>query len=135
VFVVSTDQLAQLASDRTRGFEQSLSGSLRAHYPAATVDLSDRELSATISATIARARQYDLQSEADHWRFVNLAAAFGWTFDTDPAFGWMRAMLTDAEVSAPSDRLHLLMDESIRRLRVLEHNARLRAAFATAGHQ
>ena len=130
VLRIRTDQIATLASSRAATFRQSMLRHIRTHFPAATASFDDHQLEALVSTTIARARRYDLVSEADVCRFLNLAATFGWEFDGDTECAWMQAMLTDPEISAPGDRLRLLVDESVRRLRVHEHNARLRAAFA-----
>jgi hypothetical protein len=130
VFRIRNSQIATLAAERSARFERSMVEHLRRHFPGATASFDDSHLLKLVSATIARARQYQLFSESDFCRFLNLAATFGWEFDTDPDCAWMTAMLTDPSVSAPKDRIHLLVDESLRRLRVQEHNEKLRAVFA-----
>ena len=44
---------------------------------------------------------------------VEAAATFGWEFDGDAECAWMQAMLTDPEISAPGDRLRLLVEDGL----------------------
>ena len=77
-------------------------------------------------ALIDRAASYGLTSQQQACRFINLAAAYGWDFDSNPDLLWMRKILTDTSPGRPGERLDRLVQTCLHRQSIEEHNRVLR---------
>ena len=133
MLTIRREQMAALGERRSKDFERFMLRHLRECFPRALDALGDGDALVLIHDTLERARRYDLRSEADGCRFLNLAASFGWDFELRPERAWMLAMLRDPDVSSPSQRLRILVDECVHRARIESHNRSLRAAFGVSG--
>jgi hypothetical protein len=97
----------------------------RESFPNETKAISDSELKKHIIKSIKKAENYNLTSQQDCCKFINLAVVYGWDFDQEPNNEWMIDILEDEEISSPSERLNRLLDECVYRKEVEEKNNKL----------
>lgn len=132
---IRAPQMIALTEVNGRRFIAEMQTHLRGHFPARVAQMSTSELDAQIVSCLARAERYRLISRRDAYRFLNLAAAYGWGFDNDPALPWMRRYLEDTGVSTPSDRIEALVRHCIHRQQVEAGNVRIREEMALSAMQ
>ena len=126
---IRSAQIATLGAVREDSLVTDMTVRLLRQFPGIEPRGGDKRLKETVGSTLDLGRGYGLESRAALWRFLSLAATFGWDFDRLPHLAWMREMLTDADVSTPDERVRLLVDECLHRERVEEHNRRLRTSL------
>lgn len=110
-------QMQALGLAPRAGFHRQMAEHLRVHFPAECAALSDAAILAHIESVLNDAARWKLGSLQDQCRFLNLSIVFKAGFDTNPALPWIYEMLSNADVPSPSQRLSLLYDEALRRLR------------------
>ncbi len=132
MLTIRASQLALLEQARVASFSDDMQAHVLRHFSNSLPDIDGITLQLAIDQTLLRAREYGLENRASRCRFLNLALIYGWQFDTDPQNAWMREMLRDTEVSSADDRIRLLVDECLYRLRIEEQNRRLRSNFAVS---
>jgi hypothetical protein len=113
MLLIREAQVAALATIVEDTFVEQMMAHLEETFPEVTGPLSREELREQVENTLARARSYGIDNDADDCRFLSLAAAYGWDFDTWPGNAWMRPMLGP---SSPGQGLEALMEECLRRL-------------------
>lgn len=119
MLLIRMSQVAALSAIAEDNFIERMMEHLEETFPDVTDPLTRRELRARVEATLACARSYGIDNEADDCRFLSLAGAYGWEFDSAPANEWMRPML------APSDGdggLAALLQACLRRLETDEQD-------------
>lgn len=126
MLIIRTSQLERFSSERRCQFSIDMCRHLRAQFHDALWPLDEAGLLELVDRALTRAWGYGLHTERDCTRFLNLAVVHGWDFEQQPQHGWMRALLTDPQVSSPSQRLHRLVDQCIYRSEVEENNRQLR---------
>jgi hypothetical protein len=106
-----------------------LCADLRAAWPERLRDVPEPVLADHVHAAVQRARSYGLRDAGDLRCWLDFACCHGWDVELQPAHDWMRALLTDLRISAPADRLNLVIDRHAARAAVQLDNARRLAAF------
>ncbi|NRR30246.1 hypothetical protein HSX11_08600 [Oxalobacteraceae bacterium] len=96
------------------------------YFPALAWPLTRSEVGGLVHAAIEHAAAYGLTTQQQVCRFINLGAAYGWQFDSDPNLPWMRAILTDTSLAQPAERLDRLIQTCLYRQRIEAHNRALR---------
>lgn len=125
MLIVRRAQLAAFEVAAREDFVERMCGHLRLHFPALATARSLRD---HVVAALEDAAHYGFSSEQDCCRYLNLAATYGWKFHAAAEREWMYRALTNIEISFPSERLRLLVDECLHRQAVAEKNRRIRAA-------
>lgn len=115
MITIRAAQLAQFSVERKRALVLRLCVHLHAHFAPQMAAIGAAALHGLVGDAVARAASYDLHSERDCCRFVNLAAVYGWDFDQRSDTAWMQSYLLDTSVSVASQRLQRLADECLRR--------------------
>jgi len=123
---ISHAQHAILAAARRRQTIDLLCAHLRDHFAADLAGMGQHALRRRVVLAVRRAAAYGLATPRDYCRYLNLAATYGWDFDTHPAHAWMHACLADPQVGDPGQRLARLVDQCLYRERVARHNRALR---------
>jgi hypothetical protein len=129
MLTIRNAQLARFGSEQRRQFIAAMCRYLREQFHDELWAVDGVSLHRDVDAAIHRAESYGLHSERDCCRYLNLAVTYGWDFDSQPQNDWMRKILTDTQVTSPSQRLHRLVDQCIYRSEVEESNRRLRLQF------
>ncbi|WP_158568966.1 MULTISPECIES: peptidoglycan-binding protein [unclassified Duganella] len=122
MFTIPDARLQALSRASRDQFIDRLMDRLRCDFPATAGDLGSDELHRRVDQAIERAAGFQLLSQQQAGRYINLAAVYGWEFDRDPALSWMRAILTDTILPRPEERLDRLMETCLHRQRTEEHN-------------
>jgi hypothetical protein len=125
MLVIRDAQWAALGGVRERVFLTAQAERLAVAAP----DLPNGARLAAAERLVERARGYGLRSPAELAAFVDLAATHGIELETLPENAWMRAMLTDPDVSVPGQRLERLVLEIARRASREKKNEEVKAAF------
>ena len=92
-------------------------------FPEETRGQSDEELYDRIEETLKRAERYDITSDRDVYKYVNISMIYGIDFNEQDETDWTADYLTDQEVTNPTHRMDRLYSEVIRRLEAEERYA------------
>jgi hypothetical protein len=122
MLTIRKEQMEALRRPRLERLYLDLIVHIRTSFAEQSAGMSDEELQQHIRKAVGRASQYQLRSERALYKFVSLSMLYGTDFDQAETTKWMRAILTDAEISSPNRRMDLLYDEVIRRLKLDEKN-------------
>jgi len=122
-------QLTILRAPQRERFIDAMCQHLRHHFQEELAALDDNRLKLKVSQSLKRAATYGVTSQQDSYRYLNLAATYGWEFDQDPDLSWMQRYLTDPHITHASERLNLLVDQCIYRIDVEAHNRQLQEEF------
>lgn len=132
MLVIRRPQLQRLGYLSREQFVDEMTGHVYRYFPDLAWSLTLDELRNCLGTTIRRADAYGFTSRQQLCRFINLAATYGWEFDTDADLEWMRTILTDGALTNPSERLNRLIDVCMHRQRIEEHNQQLRQQLGLA---
>ncbi len=86
---------------------------LREFFPQPCEELSDEGCREAIEHGIERSASYDIVSEADVCRYIDLMFALGRDFDRDPRWPWAKRILTDPHCPDPTQRLERIYREAL----------------------
>lgn len=113
-----------------------LEAHVRRHFPA-VADKAETSLLRLLHAVVDRALDLGLETPEHLCRYVNLAAALGWDFDTAAEHAWLVELLRDASIPSVSHRLRLVGEEVERRLRLEESKLASEETFRASvfGHE
>jgi hypothetical protein len=128
-FIIRMQQGLALQRAREAQFRREMAEHLRTHFPERTTGLDARELDVHVERALQAARGYGLASRRELCRFLNLCGLHGWDFDRRPRNAWMKAMLTDPDVTGPGARLDRLVEHCLHRLELESHRIRLDREF------
>ena len=129
MLILRREQWESLRAAQRKRFIDKMCLHLRRHFGEELASMEEAALRTHVSEAIDKAADYELTTEQDCCRYLNLAATYGWGFDKEPDNAWMKNYLTDPEVSNPSQRLSLLIDECLHRMAVEENNRALEEEF------
>lgn len=129
MLIIRNAQLRALARPAREHFIEEMLSHLYLHFPTQAWQLTRTELHDRVDELIDRAAGHQLTSRQQVCRFINLAASYGWTFDSDPELPWMRNILTDSGLTQPEERLDRLVNTCLHRQRVEAHNLAQRQAL------
>jgi hypothetical protein len=107
--IIRKEQSNAFRQQMATSFEDRMAAQLRESLPDETRHLNDAAVRADIRAGMTRAAQYDIQTERDVARFIDLLFRVGRDFDTSPTTPWARQILLDKASSA---------DNRLRRLQI-----------------
>lgn len=123
---ISQAQLDALSQQAREQFITNMVNHLRTYFPAMAWLLTTDELRSEVTTCIERAAHYQLSTQQQVCRFLNVAATYGWEFDRDPDLFWMQKILTDKTLMQPGERLDHLVQTCLHRQGIEEHNLALR---------
>ncbi len=123
---INQTQMQALAQQAHEHFITDMVTHLRTYFPTVAWLLTPDELRKQVIACIERASHYQLTSQQQVCRYLNLAANYGWNFDSDPDLLWMHKLLTDTSLTQPGERLDHLVQTCLHRQSIEEHNLALR---------
>lgn len=124
---IRSEQVRALSLDEAyRGFVLAMIEHLRTHFSPELGELDELALGEEVLVCLDRARGYGISSRRDCARFLGLAAALGWSFDTERA--WVPAMLKNP-ASGPSDRLAAVYERCVHELQQAADTVLLRQRF------
>lgn len=126
MLTIRNSQLQILAHRPLEQFINDMQGHLYSYFPSVAWLLTPDERRQQVNTLIERAAVYQLTSQQQVCRFINLAATYGWEFDRDPNLHWMRSILTDISLAQPTERLDRLVQTCLHRQSIEEHNQALR---------
>lgn len=109
MFRVKRCQIEAMRERLSRRFEERMVIHLRTFFPERSAELGAEGVRAAISYALTRAARYDIASERDVCKYLNLMFVYGYEFDTDPALPWAAAILSDRTLGRSSVKMHLLM--------------------------
>jgi hypothetical protein len=126
---IRDNQLFALGKSLESHFVTDMAAHVRRHFPERAAGLDDNALRLRIEAAIASARSYGLRSRQECCRFLNIAGACGWDFETDHKYAWIPARLRDAGITSPADRLDVVLARLLNTMRTHLRNLELRREF------
>lgn len=132
MLTIRTSQLHTLGEFAQGQFIDELVDQVHRFFPDAGGALAPDILRRKLGKCIERAATYHLFSRQHVSRFINLAAVYGWEYDSDPALRWMHSILTDTRLVSPGERLERLMQTCVHREHIEHHNRALREHFGGA---
>ena len=123
---ISQAQMDALSQQAREQFITNMVNHLRTYFPAMAWLLTSDELRSQVTTCIERAAYYQLTTQQQVCRFLNVAATYGWEFDRDSDLLWMQKILTDKTLMQPGERLDHLIQTCLHRQGIEEHNLALR---------
>lgn len=126
MLTIRNTQLQALAKKPREQFVREMQNHLYEHFPTEAWRLTPEELYEQTNTLVNRAGIYGLLSRQQVCRFINLAAHYGWEFDSDPELRWMHAILIDPALDEPGQRLDRLVETCLHRQAVEERNRALK---------
>ncbi|PUA26717.1 MAG: hypothetical protein B0W54_23565 [Cellvibrio sp. 79] len=123
---ISNAQMQAFSQQAQEHFVSAMVNHLRTYFPAVAWLFTAEELRSQINTCIERAAYYQLTTQQQVCRFLNIAATYGWEFDRDPDLLWMQKILTDKTLMQPGERLDHLVQTCLHRQGIEEHNLNLR---------
>lgn len=123
---ISQAQMAALSQQASEQFIADMMNHLRQYFPAMAWLLTADELRAQVIMCIERAVHYQLTSQQQVCRYLNVAGYYGWDFDRNPDLVWMRKILNDTSLIQPGERLDHLVQTCLHRQGIEQHNLALR---------
>jgi hypothetical protein len=128
MLTIRTTQLHRLGQAARDAFIDTMLAHVHTHFP----ELASDQLRSRLNALIERAAVYQLTSQQQVCRFINLAATYGWEFDSDPELLWMRSILTDSSPAQPGERLDRLVQTCLHRQGLAIQNRALHERLGVA---
>jgi len=125
MLLIRQAQLNAMMDAQRADFVQEMCRHLLAHFRPQLAVLDATDLRKCVSRTLDRAMKYGFTTRQEYCRYLNLAALYGWQFDEDPQYRWMRDYLTDSGIGRPVDRLDRLIDACLERLEIEEFGLNL----------
>ena len=126
---IRAEQMEILRAPLVHRIVLNLVAHARQHFPEQCAAQSDQELYEQMADTVRRAEKYDITSERDLHKYVNITMVYGPGFDEQDETAWTVAYLTDPVVVLPSRRIDRLHEEVIYRLEVEENNTAIERGF------
>jgi len=127
VYRLRKEQIDSLGRDLEERFAADAIEHLCRYFEPQCGDLD--ELRAVVHRTIERGHRYGLRSDRALLRLLNVTMVLGEDFDEVEQFRWAAEYLLDSAVPDAEERVALLSSEVLRRLRLREHNDKLRQEF------
>lgn len=109
MFVVRRRQIEAMRARLEQRFEEQMVIHLHTFFPERCAELGEPGVRTAIIYAINRAARYDITSERDICKYLNLMFVYGFQFDVDPELPWAAAILNDATLGRSSVKMHLLM--------------------------
>jgi hypothetical protein len=109
MLIIREAQLRVLSEYARGDLQARMLAHLRRFFPARCAALGERETEDLIAHGVERARRYNLDTEAEICKYLNLMFSFGRDFDTEQ--DWAARVLTGRDRGAPDsliDRLYSL---------------------------
>jgi hypothetical protein len=132
MLTIRNTQMKTLGQCQREQFIGDMLDHLYRYFPAVAWLLTPDELRHKVDTLIERAAQYQLTSRQEVCRFLNLAATYGWEFDSDADLLWMRSILNDTSLTRSGDRLDRLVQTCLHRQYIQEHNQALHQQLGLA---
>ncbi len=128
LWTIRNAQLAAFAAQAEAQFVERMAAELHERFPARFAS-PDESLRAYVRGELQAARKFGLRTERDIRCFLQIGAPHGPGFIDRGEHAWMRALLEDAEVSDPGERVRRLLEATKRKQQIEAENARILAAF------
>lgn len=95
LFLIRREQMRVLAEATTETFEENVAAHLRAVWPDETEGMTEEVVRQWVRYAIEKGRRYEIETEFDVARFLDLMFLFDPGFDEDPRYPWAEEILND----------------------------------------
>ncbi len=129
MIVIREEQIDTLIKQIQTTFHGELLVHVKNFFPDITAEYEDKVLLQHIRKSLDRAKTYQLTTERDLYKYVNITMIYGHDFDEKTEHGWMKEYLTDTDVPNPSQRLSRLYEEILERLERDAKNKRFQREY------
>ena len=100
-----------------KDFENRMVVHLHEFFPEQCKALGEKKTRKAIREGIERAGKYDIVTERDVCKFIDLMFAFGRKFDQDRKYPWARDILNDPAIDDPTTKAEGLYDAGLYHVR------------------
>jgi hypothetical protein len=111
------EQMQAFSRAADRSFEQRMFGHVNRHFPKRCAELGEADVREYIRHGMQRARSYDIVSERDICKYVDLMFVYGRDYDTNPKYPWAAEILNDRRTTGPTARTSRLFEAGKRNTR------------------
>jgi len=105
---IRREQLKVFYMEAAGPYRERAAAFVRDHFPEAYERLGSEAVAASIEASLDKSFRYELEGDQDVLVLLELMYRWGFEFDDDPAYPWVRGELTDPDLE-PSTRLDLVV--------------------------
>jgi hypothetical protein len=98
MLVIRSEQIEALEEQMMKGFEDRMVSYLARHFPDSWAALGEAAVRESIQKGIERSGSYDITTEYDVARYIELMHLFSEDFDTSPETPWAASVLEDPDL-------------------------------------
>jgi len=114
---IRKEQDQELAKASLKSFEDRMVVHIRKHYPTHYEKLGEENTRVLIQYGIERAATYEVVSERDVCKYIDLMVSFGPDYDIDARHPWAAKALNDKRLKDPSVKINTTYDTGMESLR------------------
>lgn len=114
MLIIRKEQIKVLRQYMEKQFEDKMYIHLQKFFPTKYESLGETETGKLISKGIKQASEYEIKSERDVCKFIDLMFVLGENFDKDPSINWTSEILSDESIKSPSIRIKTLCDRAFK---------------------
>jgi hypothetical protein len=118
MLTIRKEQIRVFDEMAMKQFIESMVIHVKKHFPEESKLMDDEQLKNHVRNVISTGKKYELVSERDICKYLNLSMHFGKDFDKNPENEWMITMLMDGSEPNPSIRINKLYKEALKRSEV-----------------
>lgn len=100
MLVIRKEQISTFSEVQVKRFEERVYKHLQKHWPNECDTLGEAAVRDSIKKGIERAKNYNIVSERDITRYINVMYTLGHDFDTDNRYPWAAQTLNAASLSS-----------------------------------
>ena len=110
--MIRSEQIKALSKDNAKTFEERMAVHLRKCFRSRCDAMGEQKVLETIRYGVDRAASYDVKSERDLCRYIDLMMVFGRDFDRSPDLPWASKILNDGVLKSPTAKIERLYTEA-----------------------
>jgi hypothetical protein len=111
--VIRQKQMETLSQAAVKDFENRMVIHLNKFFPEQCEALGEPKTREAIQYGIKRAAIYEIETERDVCKYIDLMFAFGRDFDIDPGLPWAARILQDAKYKNPTTKVEDLHQTAV----------------------
>lgn len=113
MLIIRKTQMEALGDYRYKQFENRMVVHLNKFFNKTCVEMGEVKTRELIRKGVERAAKYEIVSERDVCKFIDVMCSVGERFDEDPTLPWAKHILRDKTLKSPRRRMEKLCNAAI----------------------
>jgi hypothetical protein len=115
MLIIRQEQMDEFFRTSGKNFMDWMFAHVKKFFPEDYQDLGNTEVREMIGYGIQKAETYDITTERDVCKYIDLMFALGQDFDTNPDLPWVQEILQDETLPDPAERMDRLCHMTIQK--------------------